>query len=201
MRRKKLRTYITVSVLAAAMSLGTAFASPGQFPCAEFDGAKAQQLLEYLQRDRSALRPECAVLALQGLNHYVPAVKTLIKYLDYAIPGDAMKAPVGVIMRLPWLGEKFPAFASLYEIGRPASNDLVAAIAQDRTSGIARANAIQLLFEIYRDGPSEAVALLRRSGERATDRRSEYLLIDAARKTADMCRGDEMNRCLNALRP
>jgi hypothetical protein len=185
----------------AALCFGSASGAPAVFSCAELDGAKAEVHLEYLQRDRSALKPDCIFYAMDqiGLKHYAPAVKTLIKYLDYRVPEDPSKAGLPVIMRIPTLGSLYPAIPALFEIGKPAALDLVGSIADPDTPDVARSNGIEALFLIHREDVSEAVALLNRAGRESADRLASQRLMDAARRMADKCRGPAISSCMKAL--
>ena len=185
----------------AAFCFGTASGAPAAFSCAELEGAKPEVHLEYLQRDRSALKPDCIFYAMDqiGLKHYAPAVKTLIKYLDYRMPEDPAKAGLPVIMRIPTLGSLYPAITALFEIGKPAALDLVGSIADPDTPDVARSNGIEALFLIHREDVSEAVALLNRASKESTDWQASQRLLDAARRMADMCRGPAINSCMKAL--
>jgi hypothetical protein len=185
----------------AALCFGSASGAPAVFSCAELEGAKAEVHLEYLQRDRSALKPDCIFYAMDqiGLKHYAPAVKTLIKYLDYRVPEDPSKAGLPVIMRIPTLGSLYPAIPALFEIGKPATLDLVGSIADPDTPDVARSNGIEALFLIHREDVSEAVALLNRAGRESADRLASQRLMDAARRMADKCRGPAISSCMKAL--
>jgi hypothetical protein len=185
----------------AAFWFGTASGAAAAFSCAELEGAKPEVHLEYLQRDRSALRPDCIFYAMEqiGLKHYAPAVKTLIKYLDYRVPEDPTKARWAVVMRIPMLSDIYPATGALFDIGKPAIPDLVGAIAGPDTSDVARSNAIEALFLIHREDVSEAVALLNRASKESTDWQASQHLMDAARRMADKCRGPAINSCMKAL--
>jgi len=186
----------------AAFCFGTASGAPAAFSCAELEGAKPEVHLEHLQRDRSALKPDCIFYAIEqiGLKRYAPAVKTLIKYLDYRVPEDPTKAHLPVIMRAPMLGDVYPAVRALFLIGKPATPDVVEAIASPDTTDVARNNAIEALFLIHREDVSEAVAQLNRAGKESIDWQASQRLLDAARRMADMCRGPAINSCMNALR-
>jgi hypothetical protein len=185
----------------AAVCFGTASGAPAAFSRAELEGAKPEVHLEYLQRDRSALKPDCIFYAMDqiGLKHYAPAVKTLIKYLDYRVPEDPAKARWPVVMRFRMLSDIYPATGALFDIGKPAIPDLVASIADPDTSDVARSNAIEALFWIHREDVSEAVALLNRASKESKDWQASQRLMDAARRMADKCRGPAINSCMNAL--
>ena len=185
----------------AALCFGSASRAPAVFSCAELEGAKAEVHLEYLQRDRSALKPDCIFYAMDqiGLKRYAPAAKALIKYLDYRVPEDPSKAGLPVFMRVPTLGSLYPAITALFEIGKPAVPDLVGAIAGQDTTDVARNNAIEALFLIHREDVSEAVALLNRAGRESADRLASQRLMDAARRMADKYRGPAISSCMKAL--
>ena len=191
-----LNVRFTAGIL-AAFCFGTASGAPPAFSCAELEGAKPEVHLEYLQRDHSALRPDCIFYAIDqiGLKHYAPAVK----YLDYRVHEDPTKAHLPVIMRIPTPGSLYPAITALFEIGKPAVPDLVGAIAGPDTTDVARSNSIEALFLIHREDVSEAVALLNRASRESADRQASQRLMDAARRMADMCRGPAINSCMNAL--
>jgi hypothetical protein len=195
-----LNVHLAAGIL-AALCFGSASGAPAVFSCAELEGAKAEVHLEYLQRDRSALKPDCIFYAMDqiGLKHYAPAVKTLIKYLDYRVPEDPSKAGLPVIMRIPTLGSLYPAIPALFEIGKPAALDLVGSIADPDTPDVARSNGIEALFLIHREDVSEAVALLNRAGRESADRLASQRLMDAARRIADKCRGPAISSCMKAL--
>jgi hypothetical protein len=67
----------------AALSLGTASGAAAPFSCAELEGVKPEVHLEYLQRDRSALKPDCIFYAMGSL---YPAITALFEIGKPAIP-------------------------------------------------------------------------------------------------------------------
>ena len=97
---------------------------------------------------------------------------------------------------------QYPALDALFMIGKLAVPDLIEAIANPATSGIPRFNATSLIFAIYsREDLPESVRVLKRAAKarESTDWESSQRLIDAARKTAGMCKGEMTNACVDAL--
>ena len=190
-----------VFVTLASLCLGVGpCAVAGGRSCPELEGAKPQAHLEYLQRDRSTLTPACIAYAADqlGLHQYSPAVKTLVKYLDYRLPEDPARAHLAVISRTPTLGTIYPATTALFEIGEPAVPDLVEAIASSTTSDVARDNAREVVFLIYRSDVAQSVRVLIRASKASSDWEASMRLYNAARETAVKC-GESRNTCMNAL--
>jgi hypothetical protein len=169
--------------------------------CPELQGAKPQAHLEYLQRDRAALTPGCIAYAADqiGLQQYGPAVKTLVRYLDYRLPEDPARAHFAAISRIPTLGTIYPVTTALFQIGKPAVPDLVEAIASSATSEVARNNAVATIFDIYRSDVVESVRVLMRASKASPDREASMRLYDAAREAAAKCREPGHNSCMSAL--
>jgi hypothetical protein len=197
MLKKKVVIFAFASLCIGA---GAGEAADGRL-CAELHDAKPQAHLEYLQRDRSTLTAPCIAHAAEqiGLHQYIPAVKTLVRYLDYRLPEDPSRAHRPVISKLPTLGTIYPVIDALFEIGQPAVPDLVEAIASSATSDTARENAVQVVVLIYRSDVAESVRVLMRASKASPDPEASMRLYDAARKTADMCKEPMRNSCMNAL--
>jgi hypothetical protein len=193
-------------VVIGVVGLGLAASSRGvaETKCAELEGAKAQVLLDYLQRDQSSLSAACITYAMSHLayppagelfDRYPEVIKTMVGYLDYRIP-DESKLAAAVNHRDP-----FPADSALFAVGKPAVPDLLDAIASSVTRDLARSNAIWVLFTIYREDVAEAVRVLKRAAKakEPTDFEASLRLYDAAKRAADMCTGPYANGCIDAL--
>jgi hypothetical protein len=191
----------TVQLALAGLWLGVVPGVAADGSCPELQGAKPQVHLEYLQRDRAVLTPACIAYAADqiGLQQYSPAVKTLLRYLDYRLPEDPARAHLAAISRTPTLGTLYPATDALFEIGKPAVPDLVELIASSATSEIARSNAIQVLFLIHRSDVAESVRVLMRASKASSDREASMRLYDAARAAAAKCKEPGHNSCMSAL--
>lgn len=191
---------IACAGLSAWLGAVGGLAGQGRPPCYELEGATVQADLRYLQGDRSNVKAECVAYAADriGLHRYAEASKTLVRYLDYRMPTDPREASLPPIS--PISGPRYPAINALFEIGKPAVDDLVEAVGNSATSDGVRKNAIQVLYEIFREDVAGAVRVLNRASNATRDPEVRQRLFDAARKTAGMCHETMRNACMNALR-
>jgi len=169
--------------------------------CPEQQGMKPEQLLKSLEGDRATLKSRCIVNAINqlGEKRYAPAADTLTTYLDFRMPGTENKGHEIFIVRIPALGDKYPAATALFEIGKAASPSLVRAIADSSTPELLRDNAVEVLFDVYRENLADAVSVLNRASRSASDAASSMRLWDAARKEAGKCPSELRPRCEEAL--
>lgn len=196
-----LRTHLTLSTVAGFTFSFVAFAAVDTNECVELKDSKPAELVAYLQADRSGLKPECIAYAADkiGLYRYAPGVQILIQYIDYRLPVDPRKARSPAVGRAPTLGTIYPATDALLEIGKPAIPSLVQVVAARASSDTARTNAAFVLFEIHGLKVADAVRVLVQASHQAEDRETKFRLFEAARKVADMCKGESQNSCINAL--
>jgi hypothetical protein len=189
-----------VALSLAALWLGVSSRAGAEVKCAELEGVKAQVQLEYLHRNRSAQDAPCIAYATiqLGFGQDPDVIKTLVGLLDYRSPDDLKGARQMVVGQN---ADPYPASTALFMIGKPAVPDLLEAIAASATSHTARNNAVLTIFLIYREDISEAVRVLKRAAKakESTDWEASQRLIDAARKTAGMCRLETRNTCMEAL--
>ena len=186
--------------------LGAVVAAAAEGTCAELDGAKPQAQMDYLQRDRSTLNAACITHAMfqiayapdrQIFDRKAEAIKTLVGYLDYRPPDESKLSRIVSRNRDP-----YPATEALSAMGKVVVPYAIEAIAGSATSDIARFNATVVIFEIYiREGLPEAIRVLERAAhaKESIDWTGSLRLHDAARKTADTCKGDIVNSCMGAL--
>jgi len=133
-----------------------------------------------------------------GFGRHIEAIKTLVTYLDYRSPDDLKGARQMVVGRNV---DPYPASTALFMTGKPAVPDLIEAIAGSATSGTARSNAVLTVSTIYREDISEAVRVFKRAAKarESTDWEGSQRLIDAAWKTAGVCRIEMANVCRDAF--
>jgi len=196
----------TGMVRLAGLWLGVSARVIAQTPCAELEGATPQALLEYLQGDRSSLKPACVTHAMinmslaidkKSFDRRAEAIKTLVGFLDYRLPDESPLQRAISLNRSP-----IPAYDALFIIGKPVVPSLIEAIASSVTSDIPRANAIEVVFAIYsREDLPEAVRVLKWASEAksSTDSEAYYRLRDAARKLAGKCKGEIEYACGHAF--
>jgi hypothetical protein len=96
-------------------------------------------------------------------------------------------------------GSIYPAGTALFQIGKPAIPQLVAAIAEEATSDLVRNNVADAVSTIYRDDLPEGVAVLVRAARAQTDPLANVRLMDQARRQAAQCGNDLRNDCENAI--
>jgi len=167
--------------------------------CFALKAVNSELQLEYLQGERTSLAAECVLYAIDHLGYrgYVPAIPTLIKFLDY--PDKSTNRGTTDSHRPKWAGSLYPAAEALFEIGKAAVPPLVAAISSSSSSELIRENALQTIFFIYREDFSEAVALLNRSGRSASDPEVSARLLAGAKSLAPRCPPVMRNSCIKAL--
>jgi hypothetical protein len=178
---------MTTSLLCLAIGGSALAATP---PCPELQTAKPQDRLAYLRGDRAMLMPPCIVFAITqlGIERYAVATDTLAEYLDFRMPGtEEHEHGVAAINRIPWIGDKYPAAAALFEIGKPASPSLVRVVGNAASSELMRTNALEILLFIHREDMAEAVALLNKASRFSRDPATSIRLWDSARKEAAQC--------------
>jgi len=197
--RINVMTMHTVTALAGALFFsGAATCSFAASPCPALDGSTPASRLEYLRGERARLSPACVLVAVAqlGYDRYVPAVKTLVGYLDYR---DPAKMPGFRSAHIEWSGSVYPAGEALFQIGKPAVSQLIEAIADATTSDLVRNNAADAVSTIYREDLPEGVAVLVRAARAQTDPLASVRLMDQARRQAAHCGNERRNDCENAI--
>jgi hypothetical protein len=117
-------------IIAASLLMIEGRAAGEKRPCGLLERKGPQQILAYLQGERAALDSACIVYAIDSLGQrrYAPAADTLTSYLDFRRPGTENKDREIIVVRIPWLGDKYPAATALFEIGKAVVPSLVRAI-------------------------------------------------------------------------
>ena len=119
-----------IGFLALCLLVGRLSSAPPS--CPELDHADLAQRVDYLKQTRQNLKNECIESAIAKIeeNAYTPAAGVLTSYLDFKVPLEQGTGQM-MINHLPWMDE-YPAARALYAIGKPATEDLVRAIADER---------------------------------------------------------------------
>ena len=170
--------------------------------CTQLLRTKAEQKLAYLRADRSALSTECVTYAIQqiGAAHYAPAADVLATYLDFEIPEkDKLSAVVRVTIVSPSLGDRYPAYDALFEIGKSVSPALIRVIADAGSSDLLRKNAVETLFAVHRENLAEGARTLSRASRTASDNGTAVRLLHAAEEFAAKCPNRLRSDCEAAL--
>jgi hypothetical protein len=134
-----------------------------------------------------------------GASRHVAAAPVLASYLDFERPGFQRREGAVAVVRIPWVGDQFPAAEALFLLGKPASESLVGVIADDASSDLLRANALVVLTAVYREDIASAVERLRDAASSGADPAAAGRLRDFAARVANTCSVETRPRCLEAL--
>jgi len=160
--------------------------------------AKDPQILRSFLEEQQALRESpclAATIKQLGQRHDEKAVHLLVGYLDYLDPKTAPLPNGGATVR-----PSYPAVSALFQIGRPATIELVSEI-QSGESPKLRENAVRAFADIYRDDLASGIRTLKTAELLAKTDDERRRLTDARQKLIDECnaRGEnEAERCRNA---
>lgn len=162
--------------------------------CSKMIKATPQDSLAYLKGDRSALDSDCIEIALQNLGdvRYLPAIPTLIQYLDFKKKGPGRDAA-----RV--LGDAYPAATALEQIGKLAIPDVKAAVENESLNRLQRRNAAALYADgLSQDWPAN-IRFLVQASKKSKDAQVALDLIDMAKELADGCPTSDQDQCQMAL--
>jgi len=190
-----------VAIGMLALSFGGFSRAFAEGDCAFLKDAPPQALLQYLQRDRDAVKPACVAeamirmsLALDQVGSASVAIKTLVRYLDYRLPDELRDQSLYAQC------DYYPACEVLTWIGWVPVPFLIDTIGDGSTSEIARSNATFVMFTIYsRTRLAEAVRSLRRASEEPERFDGSGRLFDAAKWIATRCEAEAAYGCQVAL--
>ena len=154
-------------------------------------------VVSFLEEQSATRRSPCIASVISRLRgvHDTRAVHLLVGYLDYMDPATAPQSGGGADVR-----PDYPAVTALFQIGKPATRELLSAIEAGKTAKI-RENAAIAYMLIYRDDLASGIRLLKKeeltSGTPAHRRR----VSDALQMLIDDCNGrsgKEAEACKNA---
>ena len=195
---------VSVALVGALWLLGGVSPIFAASVCADLENKKPESRLEYLQGERARLDRNCVLYSIEQLGNgrYVPAIKTLVGYLDYRKPdppGFGDPAAPHVVSHPEWSGSLYPAGTALAQIGKPAVPQLVDVIADAATSDLVRNNAGDVVFAVYSADPAEGIAAMVSAAHAKTDPMDSLRLMDQARRQAGRCAQQWRNDCENAV--
>ena len=175
---------------------------PSMPQCPELDKSSPAQLLKYLADDGGKQSKECMEFAIRRLGdaEYVPAIDVLIMNLEFESLAVSRGLPGGTVSIYTMRGF-YPAKVALTQIGLPASDKLVAAIAKRETTDFSAQLAGEALLSIHsRDDPSIAVAALIAAADSTPDPKAAARLRKEARRMMSTgCPGEFRLQCEAAL--
>jgi hypothetical protein len=141
--------------------------------------------VRFLKEQRDTRQSPCISSVIKQLGHsrYVDAAHVLTSYLDFVDP--ATLPPSG---GTAYLRPDYPAIAALFEIGKPATLDLVSAI-QASDSATLRENASKAYMFVYRDDLAAGIHQLKKEKLTARSPDARRRLSEALKMLIDACRG------------
>jgi hypothetical protein len=161
--------------------------------CPHLEGKDAPAHLEYLRGDAANLSSKCIVASIRylGGKRYAQASATLTQYLDYPDPV--------AVARRGRLTEVYPAIEAVYSLHKLVVPELTAAIADAKTTELARDNAAVVILLLFGANQPEAIATLVSAAHAQTDPTAAVRLMDKARRLAARCIEANRNECENAV--
>jgi hypothetical protein len=193
---------VILTVLGALSFFGLASPIFADSACAKLQNTTSTFRVAYLQGAREGLDRGCILYAIRelGNDRFVPAVKTLVAYLDVRLPDPpnlgTPERPIIPAHIVP-PGGLYAASEALSQIGQAAVPELLEAIANASTSDLVRDNAADTLFTIYLAEP-RAIAAIVSAAHTKTEPMASIRLMDQARRLASLCIARDRNDCENA---
>jgi HEAT repeat protein len=164
--------------------------------CGALVAKDSEGLRTFLQEEVGLRQSPCLTSAIKQLGERqdVAAVRLLISYLDYLDPSTAPLPGGGMTVR-----PDYPAVSALFQIGKPATVDLLSAI-QEVKSPRAVENAIQAYEYIYRDDLASGIRGLQTAELLAKTDNQRRRLLEARQKLIEACNSgdeEEAQKCKN----
>jgi len=185
--------FATFTILATFLPAAGTARAQSTTTCADLQNATPQKTLAYLQQDRSTLNPQCIDTALRKLipYRYMPAIPTLIQYLDFKTLSLARNGQP--------LGGAYPAATALGQIGELAIPDVKAAVKNESLNRSQRRNAAALYAEGLSQDTPGIIKFLMQASKESKDAQVAFDLIDMATTIANYCPPNIQKQCSDAL--
>src|SRR5580692_406182 len=188
-----------VRLLSLVLMIATGLGSGAQeTPCAMLKTKDTQLLRGFLQEQQSLRQSPClpSVIKQLGQLHDVEAIHLLVGYLDYMDPKTAPLPNGGATV---W--PSYPAVSALFQIGKPATIELLSAIQTGGSPPKIRENAVDAYASIYRDDLPSGIRALKTAELLAKTEDERRRLSEARQKLIAYCnaRGEkEAEACRSA---
>ena len=177
------------SLLLLVLMLATCVGSRAQeASCEPLKTKDTQVLRDFLQQQQSSRQSPCLTSVIKHLGQLrdVEAIHLLVSYLDYLEPKTGLLPNGGATIR-----PRYPAVDALFQIGKPATIELLSAI-QAGDSPKIRENAVKAYEYVYRDDLSSGIRGLKTATRLAKTDDERRRLNEALQKLLDACNaGDE----------
>jgi hypothetical protein len=155
--------------------------------------------IKFLEREQGLRQSHCIAKVIKNLGRIRDpnAVRILISYLDFLDPETLPRMDHPVTVR-----PDYPAIDALFQIGKPASNELLSAV-QYSTSSTIRQNAAKTFTFVYRDDLTGGIVLAKTEELNAKSADARQRLDELARMLMDDCSHgteQEAQSCRDAVR-
>jgi hypothetical protein len=165
--------------------------------CAVLRKAGSTGARKFLEQQSVIRRSTCITSMIKRLGdcHDVKAVHVLVDYLDYLDPATAPRQGGESDLR-----PDYPAINALFQIGKPATPELIAEI-RHGASPLLRRNATLAFLFVYRDDLASGIRLLKKEERTATTTDDRQRLNQSLEKLFEACAarlGKEAQECKKA---
>lgn len=171
--------------------------------CPELEKARSNEraLAAFLKDQGNARRmPDCTIFAigrLGDLNYAGKSMKgglganavadLIAEYLDFEKPKVDLE-PLG-------LHSPYPAVSALLEIGSAAQSALLKAIANEKTSDIARDNAVTTIMYLHRENQASGVTAIKTASKNEKNADAAERLRQASNNAVERCAESARAEC------
>ena len=167
--------------------------------CLQLESGEPSQLVSYLDGPKGSQTSACTEYAIGqiGEKRYVAGVGVLARRLGFRREPDFWEKGEDVVgLQHEW----YPATSALFQIGKPALPALIEILGTETTPIIRSSKALQTVMDISRDDFVSGVKLIRDAAATRKDKAAQARLVDAARKSVNLCRASIRPQCEAALR-
>jgi len=192
-------------LLASFLFLSARLCPAQKCPELEKEPSNERALAVFLKAQESARRkPDCTIFALRRLGSLnydgrsmdgglgASAVAELLaEYLDFQRPPLDDLEPLGVRGNT----QLYPAVQALVAIGISANPALLKVIMSEKSSDIARENAVTAIMDMHRDDQAAAVRMLKTAAKKEKTEGSSKRLRQAMNDAAGRCGERDRSAC------
>jgi hypothetical protein len=152
-------------------------------PCAALITKDTSVLRAFLEKQQSTRQSPClpSVIKQLGQLRDAEAIHLLVRYLDYLDPKTAPLPGGGADVR-----PSYPAVSALFQIGKPATIELLSAIQSGGSSEFCK-NAVRAYADVYRDDLSSGIRALKTAELLAKTDDESGRLNEARQELIDEC--------------
>ena len=180
-----------VILLCISVMIAASVGSPAQdAACTTLKNKDAKFLRGFLEEQQSLRQSSCLASVIKQLGQIgdVEAIHLLVGYLDYLDPKTGLLPNGGATVR-----PSYPAGSALFQIGKPATIELLSAIQAGESPKI-RENAVKTYQSVYRDDLPSGIRLLKTAELLAKTDAERRRLSEARQRLIDACnaRGEKV---------